>query len=73
MLSPDKIASRDANEWGSDTGSDASGDLEKLIAMARRQWRVVAVSVVATLIVAFGYILTAVPLYTANTLSLIHI
>ncbi len=71
MLSPDKIASRDANEWGSDTGSDASGDLEKLIAMARRQWRVVAVSVVATLIVAFGYILTAVPLYTANTSVLI--
>lgn len=71
MLSPDKIAVRDADEWGSETGSEVSLDFERLIAIGRRQWRVVALSAAASVFLAIGYVLTAVPLYTADTTVLI--
>jgi len=71
LLSPDKIAVRDADEWGSETGSEVSLDFERLIAIGRRQWRVVALSAAASVFLAIGYVLTAVPLYTADTTVLI--
>jgi succinoglycan biosynthesis transport protein ExoP len=46
-------------------------DVEKLIAAARRQWRVVALCVSVAIIVGIVYLLTAVPKYTASTSILI--
>lgn len=46
-------------------------DVEKLFAIARRQWRVVALCVVVLLILAVGYVVTSVRLYTSQTSLLI--
>lgn len=46
-------------------------DLDKLIAAARRQWRVVALFVALALVLGGVYLLTAVPKYTASTRILI--
>ena len=46
-------------------------DFDNLIAVARRQWRVVALSVVIFLLLGICYVLTAVPRYTAKTSVLI--
>nr|WP_312866624.1 polysaccharide biosynthesis tyrosine autokinase [Rhizobium sp. BK512] len=46
-------------------------DVEKLIAIALRQWRPVAISVIVFLVLGVIYILTAVPQYTASTSVLI--
>ncbi len=41
-------------------------NLDALLAIARRQWVVVAVSVAASLLLGVGFILTAVPKYTSS-------
>ena len=46
-------------------------DFDNLIAVARRQWRIVALCVVVFLALGVCYILTAVPRYTAKTSVLI--
>ncbi|WP_348647579.1 polysaccharide biosynthesis tyrosine autokinase [Rhizobium sp. BK275] len=46
-------------------------DVERLVAVARRQWRVVAVCMGIFAILGLVYILTAVPKYTASTSVLI--
>ncbi|WP_165225687.1 polysaccharide biosynthesis tyrosine autokinase [Affinirhizobium pseudoryzae] len=46
-------------------------DLDKLIAAARRQWRVVALCVFVAIICGVTYLVTAVPRYTASTSILI--
>jgi polysaccharide biosynthesis transport protein len=46
-------------------------NIDQLLAIARRQWIVVAAAVVLMLAVGVAYLLTAVPLYTASTSVLI--
>lgn len=61
-LPDDRADARDASE---------SVDFEALFAVARRQWAVVAISIVASAILAVAYVFTAVPLYTSNISVLI--
>lgn len=70
MLSPDKLTPRiDASR---DTGNEADFiDFDKLIAIVRRQWRIVALCAFAFAILGVVYVLTAVPVYTAETKVLI--
>ncbi|EUB94932.1 exopolysaccharide transport protein family [Rhizobium sp. CF080] len=46
-------------------------DLDRLIAIARRQWRVAGLCVALFMVFGLGYVLTAVPRYTARTSVLI--
>ncbi len=46
-------------------------DVDGAIAIARRQWRIVAISVIVCLFLGVVYVLTAVPRYTAKTSVLI--
>ncbi|WP_137154513.1 polysaccharide biosynthesis tyrosine autokinase [Rhizobium sp. FKL33] len=50
---------------------EQSIDFEALLAVARRQWRVVAVAGVAGILLGIAYIVTAVPLYTSSASLLI--
>ncbi|MCO5091020.1 Wzz/FepE/Etk N-terminal domain-containing protein [Bosea sp. (in: a-proteobacteria)] len=59
-----------------DDGEDSAGtlldiDFEQLIAAIRRQARLGAVIVAATLAIGLAYLITAVPIYTASTTILI--
>lgn len=70
MLSPDKLTPR--IDPSRDTGNDADFiDFDKLIAIARRQWRMVAACGFAFAILGIVYVLTSVPVYTADTSVLI--
>ncbi|WP_117196281.1 polysaccharide biosynthesis tyrosine autokinase [Rhizobium terrae] len=46
-------------------------DFEALLAIARRQWLVVAVAIAIAVVLGISYILTAVPLYTSSVSVLI--
>ncbi len=46
-------------------------NIDQLMAIARRQWIVVAAAVIAAMAVGTAYLVTAVPLYTASTSVLI--
>ncbi|WP_442129085.1 polysaccharide biosynthesis tyrosine autokinase [Rhizobium leguminosarum] len=70
MLSPDKVSAHADDDW-ENAGAGERIDVERLIAIVRRQWRVVAVCVSIFAILGFVYILTAVPRYTATTSVLI--
>lgn len=70
-MSPDHIVSRARDNWGEDDNASETINIEKLAAMARRQWRVVAVSVIVFAIIGILYIATAVPLYTSAASILI--
>lgn len=70
MLSPDKVSAHADEDW-ENAGAGDTIDVERLIAVVRRQWRVVAVCVVIFAILGLVYILTAVPRYTASTSVLI--
>ncbi|TLX13821.1 polysaccharide biosynthesis tyrosine autokinase [Rhizobium sp. MHM7A] len=70
MLSPDKLTPR--IDPSRDTGNEADFiDFDKLIAIVRRQWRIVAVCAFVFAILGVVYVLTAVPVYTAETKVLI--
>ncbi|AIC28581.1 succinoglycan biosynthesis transport protein exoP [Rhizobium etli bv. mimosae str. IE4771] len=70
MLSPDKLTPR--IDPSRDTGNEADFiDFDKLIAIARRQWRIVAACAFVFAILGVVYVLTAVPVYTAETKVLI--
>ncbi len=64
-------AIRAQDEWPEDDVPGPSIDVDHLLAAARRQWRVVAAGLLAGLVLAILYVLTAVPLYTASTSVLI--
>ncbi|TCR63201.1 Wzz/FepE/Etk N-terminal domain-containing protein, partial [Rhizobium sp. BK376] len=69
MLSPDKV-SRTDGQWD----DDASGELidfERLIAVARRQWRIVAAAAAVFFALGLIYVFTATPQYTATANILI--
>lgn len=70
MLSPEKVPTYTNDDW-EDRDSVQTIDVEKLIAIALRQWRPVAISMVVFLVLGIVYILTAVPQYTASTSVLI--
>ena len=70
MLSPDKVP-QSHNSWDDGNEIGQTVDIEKLMAIARRQWRVVAVSIVLALAVGMAYVMTSVPLYTATASLLI--
>ncbi|MBB3565332.1 succinoglycan biosynthesis transport protein ExoP [Rhizobium sp. BK512] len=70
MLSPEKVPTYTSGDW-EDRDSVQTIDVEKLIAIALRQWRPVAISVIVFLVLGVIYILTAVPQYTASTSVLI--
>ncbi len=70
MLSPDKVSAHADEDW-ENAGAGDTIDVERLIAVVRRQWRVVAVCIVIFAILGLVYILTAVPRYTALTSVLI--
>lgn len=69
MLSPDKVSRTDA-QWDDEAPSEGI-DFDRLLAVARRQWRVVAVSAVIFFLLGLAYVFTAVPQYTAVTSLLI--
>jgi polysaccharide biosynthesis transport protein len=46
-------------------------DLDALIAIARRQWRAVAICIAISVVLGICYVMTAVPKYTASTSVLI--
>jgi succinoglycan biosynthesis transport protein ExoP len=54
------------DSWPEDDSAGRSLDVDHLLAAARRQWRVVALGLATGLVLGIFYILTAVPLYTAN-------
>lgn len=70
MLSPDKLPSMQ-QDWFEDSGPQEALDIEKLLAIARRQWRIVALAVVVGLMLGTAYAFTAVPLFTATASLLI--
>lgn len=70
MLSPEKVPTYTSDDW-EDRDSVHTIDVEKLIAIALRQWRPVLISMVLFLVLGIIYILTAVPQYTASTSVLI--
>ncbi len=70
MLSPDKVTEHANDEW-EHSESRGTIDVEKLIAIAVRQWRPVALSAFLFLVLGIIYIVTAVPKYTASTSVLI--
>lgn len=58
-------------EWESTESVEDTIDIDRLLSMARRQWRVVAVCAAAAFALGTIYAFTAVPLYTAKTRVLI--
>jgi polysaccharide biosynthesis transport protein len=70
LLSPDKVSAHADEDW-ENAGAGDTIDVERLIAVVRRQWRVVAICIVIFAILGLVYILTAVPRYTALTSVLI--
>lgn len=57
--------------WGQ-TGQESSPiDIDRLLGIARRQWRVVAASVIVAVVIGIAYLLTATPLYSAKTTVMI--
>ncbi|MBO9136778.1 polysaccharide biosynthesis tyrosine autokinase [Rhizobium sp. L80/93] len=70
MLSPDKITSL-RPEWSEDNSIEETIDIEKMLAVARRQWRILAASVLVSVMLGIAYAVTAVPLYTATAALLI--
>jgi len=70
LLSPDKVSAHADEDW-ENAGAGDTIDVERLVAVARRQWRVVAVCMGIFAILGLVYILTAVPKYTASTSVLI--
>ncbi|NKN35657.1 polysaccharide biosynthesis tyrosine autokinase [Agrobacterium sp. a22-2] len=75
MLSPDRIASRhrdgQRDDWDSNDTAEDGLDIDKLISIFRRQWRVGLVAIVAAVVVAALYVFTAVPMYTSAASVLI--
>lgn len=70
MLSPDKIPTH-ANVSHEQFASADVINLDQVIAMARRQWRLVAACSGIFFVLGIVYALTAVPVYTASTTVLI--
>ncbi len=70
MLSPDKVSPHADEHWEKTETSEVI-DVERLIAIARRQWRVFGICVVLFAVLGLIYIVTAVPRYTAWTSVLI--
>ncbi|MBB3444198.1 succinoglycan biosynthesis transport protein ExoP [Rhizobium sp. BK379] len=70
MLSPDKVSAHADEDW-ENAGAGDTIDVERLVAVVRRQWRVVALCVGVFAVLGLVYILTAVPKYTASTSVLI--
>ncbi|PZM15561.1 polysaccharide biosynthesis tyrosine autokinase [Rhizobium tubonense] len=71
MLSPDKISSRSDNMWESNSPIEAL-DFDRLLAIARRQWRLVACFAVIFMVMGVAFALTASPKFTAETSVLIE-
>lgn len=70
MLSPDKVTGHSTEDWEQSRSGDAI-DIERLIAVARRQWKVLAICVAIFGVLGIAYVVTAVPRYTAMTSVLI--
>src|SRR5215510_9283994 len=47
-------------------GAAATIDLDTVLAAARRQYKVIAATTVATVLLAIGYIVVATPIYTST-------
>lgn len=71
MLSPDKVASASDDVWESAPAIQPI-DLDRLIAIAWRQWRVVAVCAVVFILLGIAYALNAEPKFTAESRLLIE-
>ena len=70
MLSPDKVTSASDDVWESGPTIQPI-DLDRLIAIARRQWRVIAICAISFMILGIAYALTAEPKFTAESRLLI--
>ncbi|WP_454850782.1 polysaccharide biosynthesis tyrosine autokinase [Rhizobium binxianense] len=70
MLSPDKVSSNTIEDWNT-FNQEESIEFDRIIAIVRRQWRIVALSVAAFCILGIIHLLTALPQYTATTSVLI--
>ncbi|TCL72971.1 polysaccharide biosynthesis tyrosine autokinase [Rhizobium sp. BK251] len=70
MLSPGKIVTESDEVWGEGSRREVL-DFDRLISVARRQWRIVLVSALVFALLGVVYILTAVPKFTSETSVLI--
>ncbi|WFR97737.1 polysaccharide biosynthesis tyrosine autokinase [Rhizobium tumorigenes] len=71
MLSPDKLSSRSDSMWDASTSVE-SLDFNRLLAIVRRQWRIVAICALVFMVLGVVIALTATPKYTAETDVLIE-
>lgn len=71
MLSPEKVAASPPHGGELEDGNGLGIDVEKVFAVVRRQWRIVALGVIVASLTGLAYTLTAVPLYTATASLLI--
>jgi succinoglycan biosynthesis transport protein ExoP len=71
LLSPDNTLTRHQPAWEDEAETGNGINFDKLFAMVRRQWRVVAVTIGIFAVLGLVYVFTAVPLYTASTSVLI--
>lgn len=70
MLSPDKFSANAIEDWNT-LNQEEHIEFDRIIAIVRRQWRIVVLSVGAFCILGMIYLLTALPQYTATTSVLI--
>lgn len=70
MLSPERLSTLQ-HDWFEQRSPNDAIDIEKLLAIVRRQWAVVALATIVAVIIGVSYALTAVPLYTATSSLLI--
>ncbi|WFR97748.1 polysaccharide biosynthesis tyrosine autokinase [Rhizobium tumorigenes] len=70
MLSPERLSTLQ-HDWFEQRPPNDAIDIEKLLAIVRRQWTVVALATIIAVIMGVSYALTAVPLYTATSSLLI--
>lgn len=71
MLSPDKVATRDPETWDENQNSAQIIDIDLILGIIKRQWRIVAVAVTVCVILTLAYLMTAVPSFTADSAVLI--
>jgi succinoglycan biosynthesis transport protein ExoP len=63
--------SQQRDDWNDEFNQEEVVEVEKLLSVARRQWKVVVLAGIVAAIIGVAYVVTAVPLYTASASLLI--
>jgi succinoglycan biosynthesis transport protein ExoP len=68
MLQDNRSAKGQSNfdEWDSDSSGAGRIDIDRMLAIVHRQWRLVAICIIVFVVLGLAYLLTAVPRYTAS-------